>query len=343
MRVIISEKWNQYLKKFSDGMIDIYFREEYVRLYENEKDQAFCVICESENELTLMPFLRRRIGQYYDFETAYGYGGPIFNTDSMEWIEKSLEAIKDYFCSNGYLCGFIRFHPLIKNAEMCKKTIDVLTDRKTIKIELQHSVEDIWTGQITSKNRNMIRKAEKNGLVYRAEYEYTSLHEFMDLYNHTMHRLNAESFYYFTESYYQHFKNNIAGSGFLGIVSLEGRIIGAALFMICGEYGHYHLAGSDRSLSSLGINNYLIWNTALEMKKRGVLSFHLGGGNSSGDTDSLYRFKKAFGKSENDFCIGKWVFNEDAYRCVCMRWESDHPDLIPVFGDRLLKYRYLKG
>ncbi len=342
MHVFITEKWNEYLTSFPHNITDIYFTEEYVRLYETEKERALCVICEDGDNITLMPFLRRNIDVFFDFETAYGYGGPISNTDSEDWIHSSLNAIREHFVSQNYLCGFMRFHPLIKNAGMCKDEINIIYDRKTISIDLRPSVEDIWANQITSKNRNMIRKAEKNGLSYRAEYDYSSISDFKHLYRTTMERLNAEEFYFFDEKYFEKYINDLSNHGFLGIVTLNGKTVGAALFMTYGEYGHYHLAGSDREYSSLGINNFMLWNTISELKKCGVTTFHLGGGTTSESHDPLFKFKRSFSNIENDFHIGKWIFNENAYKEVCHRWENDNPDLKEIFGNRLLKYRYTK-
>lgn len=342
MNVTIYESWDRFLEHFPAERTDIYYTEEYVRLYETDKDTALCVICTEDDSVTLMPFLRRKIGAFYDFETAYGYGGPISNNDSEEWISKSLDAIKDHLGASGYLCGFMRFHPLIGNAGMCRDKINVLYDRKTVCIDLTPSEDDIWAHQITSKNRNMIRKAEKSGLLFRAEYDYSSMDEFVGLYNSTMERLKAESFYYFDRRYFDTYTNKLTGRGFLGTVSLDDKIIGAALFMTQGEYGHYHLAGSNREYSSLGINNMLLWNAAVEMKKKGITSFHLGGGTTSDPEDPLFKFKRSFSGNEKDFCIGKWIFNEEAYRDVCSKWENEHPDLEPVFGNRLLKYRYTR-
>ena len=340
MNVHIAEKWDHFLDRFGEDEKDIYYTEGYVKLYETDIDKAMCIVCESENSIALMPFLRRKIGAYYDFETAYGYGGPIFHADSEDWIREALGAMKQYFTEQKYLCGFMRFHPILGNAEACKVGIPVFSDRKTIRIDLTEKNDDIWMNQITSKNRNMIRKAEKQGVEFCAEYDYAAMTDFIALYRSTMERLQAEEFYFFSDDYFAEYKKNMQNKGFLGRVCLNGKTIGAALFMTCGPYGHYHLAGSDRNYSSLGINNFLLWTAALEMKKQGIRSFHLGGGTTSDPENSLYRFKRSFSHLENDFYIGKWIFDEDAYEKTAARWETEKPDLIPLFGNRLLKYRY---
>lgn len=122
----------------------------------------------------------------------------------------------------------------------------------------------------------MIRKDEKNNLVYKAERVFESLDEFISLYNSTMKRLNADSFYFFDRSYYNNYCNSFKGKAFLGTVRKEEKLICAALFMYSKDFGHYHLEGSNNNYSGFAANNYLLWKTAIEFNKLGVKEFHLG-------------------------------------------------------------------
>lgn len=340
MNTIIVEQWNEYLEQFEHNQKDIYYCEEYVKLYEETDSKALCIISYEENNVLLMPYLRKEIDGYYDFETAYGYGGPISNTDDWEWNKRALDAMELLFQKEKYICGFIRFHTLIDNVELCHSHMKTLFDRDTVAIDTQASEEDIWAHQIVSKNRNMIRKAEKNGLEYRAEYDFASLKEFVELYHATMKRLGAEDFYFFDEDYYQKFAKAFAGKAFLGTVRKDGKLICAALFMYSQEYGHYHLEGSDHSQSSLGANNYLLWKTALEFHKLGVKEFHLGGGYNAESDNSLLKFKKSFNNRTKKFYIGKWIFDQEKYNRIKEEWERQYPEKIEAYGKLLLCYRY---
>lgn len=343
MEFRIVDRWNSYLDRIPSEKKDIYYTEEYTKLYESDVDRALCIVGEDDESIILMPFLRRKIRDGYDFETAYGYGGPISNSSSNLWIAKALREMDDYFKGANYICGFIRFHPLMQNALLCKECFNVIYDRKTIAIDMRCSKDEIWINQITSKNRNMIRKAEKNGLIYKAEYDFGSLQQFIELYNDTMQRLGVDEFYFFSERYYHQFADSLKGNAFLGTVSLGGgEIIAAALFMKSGEYGHYHLAGSNRGKGSLGINNFLLWKTIEEMKGTTVKQFHLGGGTGSSKDDSLFKFKRSFSNHEMDFYIGKWIFDEVMYQDICNEWEIKNPGIKDKYKNILLKYRYIK-
>lgn len=340
VKTVITDKWNQYLQKFNDIQCDIYYSEEYVKLYESEDGKAFCAVYEDNDNVLLMPFIRKEIDGYYDFETAYGYGGPISNTTDEKWIHEAIEQLKELFLREKYICGFIRFHPLLNNVDICKNHFPILFDRNTVAINTEEEPNDIWTKQITSKNRNMIRKAERNELVYAAEYDFSSMNEFTKLYNATMERLNAEEFYFFDENYYQSFLERFKGRAFLGTVRKDGELICAAIFMYSNKFGHYHLEGSNHAFSNMAANNLLLWKTAEEFHKLGVKEFHLGGGYNSSPDNSLLKFKKSFSNNMKEFYIGKWVFNEEKYIELKKRWSDNNPDKVEKYGRLLLCYRY---
>lgn len=340
MKTIITGSWNSYLEKFSVERKDIYYYEEYVKLYEDEFGKALCVVCYDDKNVLLMPFIRKEIDGFYDFETAYGYGGPICNSDNQEWIYNAITSMQEYLKSENYVCGFIRFHTLLDNVRLCERHMATFFDRNTVVIRTDQTEDEIWKNQIISKNRNMIRKAEKNGLEYKAEYDFAALSEFIELYNATMSRLGADDFYYFDNKYYQSFVENFKDKAFLGTVRKEGKLICAALFMYSGEYGHYHLEGSNHEYSSLAANNLLLWRTAVEFSKLGVKEFHLGGGYNSEPDNSLLKFKKSFSHNMKEFYIGKWIFNEEKYNELKIDWANRYPEKVDKFGKLLLCYRY---
>ncbi len=351
MKCEVVDHWNEYLEDLPIEQRDIYFREEYIRLYEDDEGIGKCVICSDDNNVLLMPFIRRDIRRYYDFETAYGYGGLISNAND-DWVSLALALIHEFLRSQNYVCGFTRFHPLIDNGKRVAsilssnekngkiKDIQVFYDRKTIAIDTSQEPDQIWSTQIISKNRNMIRKAEKNGLKYKSEFDFSSMYEFKNLYLETMKRLDAESFYFFGKNYFDKFVDTMRDKTFLGTVRKDGKLICGALFMYDGIYGHYHLEGSDRNYSSLGANNLLLWKAACEMHRLGVKQFHLGGGYDAKEDNSLLKFKRAFSSNMKDFYIGRQIFNIDAYKEICKRWEDDNQEKITLYGNRLLKYRY---
>lgn len=267
MTVEIIEHWDDYLLGFAPDQQDIYFSENYVKLYQTDRDKALCVVATDNDLCMLMPILRREIKSgFFDFETPYGYGGFICNNNTPSKVDEALKNIKIHFAKNNYIAGFVRFHPLLSNANMCREQITVIDDRQTIAIDLRASQEDIWLNQIHTKNRNTIKKASKRGLEFVTDYNFHYIDDFIALYCQTMDKLGADSFYYFNRQYYTRWLDKLKERSFLAVVKFENIVISACIIMYQSPWGHYHLSGSNRDYLHLDPNNFMLWNAALELK-----------------------------------------------------------------------------
>ncbi len=341
---IISGSWNAYLDFFQEDLKDIYFTEEYVKLYEDQDTKAECFIYREGERIFLFPYLRKRINiieeEWFDFETAYGYGGPLCNVQDRSFIEDAWTELKVLSAENRVVAGFVRFHPLLNNHRFVAGGHNVTFDRKTVSVDLTLTKKQIWEEQIHPKHRNVIRKAEEAGLVYKVDEEFAYLDAFVSMYYNTMKRLNTEEFYFFSDRYFADLKKTLSKNAFLGLVLLDGRAISSAIFFHYGKFGHYHLSGSLDEYLHCYPNNFLLFNTILYMKERGLRCFHLGGGTDGSSANGLYKFKRRFSKQESDFYIGKIIFNKKIYDTACRVWESGNPEKRDKFKEFFLKYRH---
>ena len=339
----IAKNWDSYLESFPEELYDIYFEEKYVKLYETEDNEAVCYIYLEDHNILLFPLLKRNFfydGQIYcDFETAYGYGGPICNVNDVEFTLRALNAFKNYCISNNYIAGFVRFHPLLNNYIGFPSIGELIFDRHTIAMNLSLTEDEIWMNEIHTQNRSTIRKGIKSGLKFIIDKEYKCLNDFIKLYNSTMGKVDADTFFYFPDNYYNSFKTDIKNS-FLGLVSLDEKIISGAIFFYSKEYGHYHLSGSDSNYLYACPNNFMLYEASKIMKSLSVKKFQLGGGLNSDAQNSLYQFKSKFSKSRYNFYIGKAIFNQEIYDILCKEWSEKNPEKLILFNNYLLKYKY---
>lgn len=250
--------------------------------------------------------------ELFDLSTPYGYGGLVFNISPPEQVLKDLFNEYGQFCiDSGIVSEFVRFHPLLKNHESLKDFYSVEEIGKTIYIDTSSS-ETIWE-QLSGKNRNMIRKAQKSGITIEICNDEEHYRKFMDLYNQTMKEHEASQYYYFSERYYWHMLNSLGGHTNLFCAKLDGNIIAAAIVLFENDRMHYHLSAMDRTCSHLAPMNMLLHEAANWGASQHIKTFHLGGG-VGGKEDSLYQFKKSFNKlGESSFYIGKKVYNASAY------------------------------
>ncbi len=341
--ITITDRWNELLALFPAEAQDLYFREEYLRLYERGPEKARCFLYREDDNLLLFPFLLRPFTvkgeRHYDLESPYGYGGPIVRHDDPAFIDRALRTLLDYGHQEGYVAGFVRFHPLLRNDRYCQRLGSVEPVRQTVAIDLRRPIEEVWQCEIHPQNRNTIRRAAKNGLHFAVDEAFDYQHVFFQLYTDTMRRLAADPFYYFDDRYFDTLRDTLPGR-FLGVVIEAGEVIAAGLFLYGGPYGHYHLSGSDPARRKFGPNNLLLWEAAREMQRRGVRWFHLGGGTDNNAQNSLLQFKQRFSQGSHPFAVGKILFDEGLYRRLCAEWEEIHPERVTQYGHWFLKYKY---
>jgi len=324
-----SSDWDETVKSFTEW--DVYYLSGYVKAFHIHGDgDPFLLYYEENGFRAIYVYMRREtaLPGIYDSVTPYGYGGVLFEGDTSEENRKAFwEAYVARMKEVGIVDNFVRYHPVLANAVPMKQISSVIDLGKTIAFDLASS-EVIWEN-IISKNRNMIRKAEKNGIVIEHGKGMDLFDKFIEIYNATMDKDHAEEYYYFKRPFYESIHNDLHDNYELFYAKLGDRIIAISIMIFANGRLNYHLSGSDIEYRNLAPSNLLLYKTALWGCEHGFKTFHLGGGVGSGE-DNLYKFKAAFNKnSDYQFSIGKEIFDQKKYdELVALRANQD-PDFNP--------------
>ena len=319
-----SAEWDDIVQGFAD--YDIYYLSGYVKAFMIHGDgDPFLLYYDGNGLKAIYVYMRRptAIEGVYDSVTPYGYGGVLFEGDASE--ENKAVFWQEYLATmeqEHIVDSFVRYHPVLRNAEPMKPISNVIDLGKTIAMDLA-SPELIWDN-IHSKNRNMIRKAERNGIVIEHGQGMDLFEKFIEIYNATMDKDHAEEYYYFKLPFYESIHNDLRNNYEMFYAVYEGQIIAMSIMIFANGRMNYHLSGSNLEYRNLAPSNLLLYKAALWGSEQGFKTFHLGGGVGSGE-DNLYKFKAAFNKvSDYQFSIGKQVFNQEAYnQLVEIRRQSD--------------------
>lgn len=315
-----SDKWDAIVRSFND--YDVYWLSGYVKAFEIHGDGIPLLFYYEDNSCRGINVVMKRdiskdirfIGKvaentWFDFVTPYGYGGWIIEGNDSKKLFKTYE---NWCKENNIVSEFVRYHPVLKNYIRTKNFYDVLSLGSTIVMDLS-SPETIWAN-LTSKNRNMIRKAQKSGIVvYNGRYPEI-FETFRRVYNNTMDRDKANPYYYFEKEFYASIITDLSSEAQVFYAELDGNIIAASIMIAARGHLNYHLSGSIREYQSLAPTNLLLYQAALWGYSNGCHTFHLGGGVGSHE-DSLYKFKKAFYRGEPcRFHVGRKVHMKEQYR-----------------------------
>jgi len=346
------DEWDKIVATFTRR--DVYYYHGYVEAFMLHGDgNPILIYYQSQSlrgiyvamkrDLSLLPWTINRFkpGKWYDLTTPYGYGGWIFEGDTSDQnMHLFYEEYKYYMLKHNCVSNFVRYSPVLKNSGAMRQLSRVIDLGKTIAIDLS-SKEVIWAN-IKSKNRNMIRKALKNGV----EIEHSKptpqlMATFKDIYDETMRYDRAVDYYFFKTSFYKSIIDSLSDNTEVFYATKDDRIIAISIILHGNGVMHYHLSGTVSNYRQYAPTNLLLYEAALWGCQKGYRLFHLGGGVGSGE-DNLYKFKAAFNRnSDFQFSIGQEVFNPGVYEQL-VDWRKDEDtqfnsdsSFFPVYRDNL--------
>ena len=331
------DQWDTIVRSFKDH--DVYYLSAYLRSLEiNGDGEALLFYYEGKDCRGINVVLKRDIascehfkgileeGRYYDFTTPYGYGGWIIEGEKKEELFAEYE---DWCKENGIVSEFVRFHPLIENHFSAHDSYEVIPLGQVIAMDLTD--EDTMMMNMSSRNRNKVRKAAKTGVTVDCCHR-EKLDEFIMIYEETMRRDNAEAYYFFNRDYYDCLFDGLQDHIRIFFAQLDGKILSSCIVFLENERMSYHLAGSTKTSGNIYETNLLIYKTAEWGCRNGYRSFLLGGGVGSHE-DYLYQFKRGFDdKHSYQFYIGKKIYLKEVYdRLVSERKQIGNPGFFPVY------------
>lgn len=343
-----SDKWDSIVKSFKD--YDVYYLSGYTKAFRIHGDgEPILIYYHDEGIRAINVVMIRDIAMdkkfkdkietqsLFDITTPYGYGGFIIEGILNESNLKKLnEEYRDYCRSKNIISEFVRFHPVLENSKINSGIYEVIDLGKTITMKLI-SKEQIWN-DLSSKNRNVIRKAINSGVEIFWGRSPELIDEFIPLYNSTMSKDDATGYYYFNKEFYNSILEDLKYNSMIFYALYNQMIISIAIILFGNGNMHYHLSASHREYQNYAATNLLLYEAACWGYENGYKSFHLGGGLGSKE-DSLYKFKKPFNKnSETYFSIGKKVFNQEKYDGLTkLRLQENEDDCNTIFFPRYRK------
>lgn len=341
------QPWRKALAGFE--RVDVCHLPEYHEAYRLRFTDAKALmwIYEADGEKLCYPFLLGRVilsgldgevitTEFNDICGIYGYSGPLSTTDSQAFLGEAWQSFDLWTTELNVISEFIRFSTYVNNKNWAHP--DTLVEyNRPVSLAILPDDSDSFLGQLSSKTRNMIRKAQKSMLEVR-EVDFKSvLMEFRNLYQETMGRNQASDFFMYDDAYYDLLLNLPEEELVLFAVYQDDKMVAAAMGLVHRDMAFYHLGASTTAASKMGAGNLVLFEMAKGLVERGINYFCIGGGRSTAQDDPLYKFKKSNGTSVGEFYIGKRVIQSDSYESVVKNWEAINHSKIN--SDNLQFYR----
>jgi len=340
------EKWDKYLNIFDKyGMTDIYFNYRYLQLYVIEESHALIesFVFESNGDIFFMPYIRRPImgsDNFWDFETVYGYSGPISTSENNEFLKLAWQNFMKSMQKIGVIAGLIRFHPFFNNDKFCKNNlIEVHYERDTVWLDCNRDLDEVLSNY-PKRLLEKLKTVESRGVKVNSSNNINDLHAFGEIYLERMKSIGAREEFHYGLDYFDRLTKlgNDNWKIYLAYTP-DNKVMGGCLVLFSKGLCHYHLAASKYEYIKYNPSDMLIHTIIKESLKSNIEKIHFGGGRTKEPNDGLFSFKSKFSKQVCRFKVGFCVVDEKKYKSLCENWEAKYPEK-QEFANFFLKYRY---
>src|SRR6218665_2411508 len=152
-----------------------------------------------------------------------------------------------------------------------------------------------------------------------------SLPQFRALYDATMERHQAPPFFRYDDAYWQQLL--ALGAQGLRLFGTFGRCTGgrmtaAAMAIVHGASGLYHLGASGDEGAGPGAGNLSLFAMSCALMDSGVGFLNLTGGRTAAPDDPLLLFKRSNANGTAVFHIGQRIVDPPAYNAVARQWQQ---------------------
>lgn len=316
------DKWNRIVRSFNQ--FDVYYLHEYVSAFDVHGDGTPMLFYYKDDNIEAMNVVMKRdismdknltnkipFDTFFDLITPYGYGGFLLEGNLTN---NSLEELNDQYSSyclkNGIISEFVRFHPVLNNSEDVSKLYQLSKFGRTVTMLLGEEV--IWDNLANDKKKK-IRKAKNAGVEMSYGNDEQLIDEFIQMYNATMQKNNANEYYYFNKAFFRRILD-LKEHCTIFYAFLEDKKIAMTIYFNVNKRLNCFLSASDVEFDFLAPTNLLMYEVAKWGFENHCKTLHMGGG-LGGREDRLFNFKIGFNKNSNSqFIIGSKIFNEAQYR-----------------------------
>lgn len=193
----------------------------------------------------------------------------------------------------------------------------------TFLLPLQETSEAQWK-LVESKQRNIVRKGEKNGVEVRALTREEAISELPTLQllreqtqQHAIKKNANASMLLKSDNFFANLLQHTDATLFIG--SVDGKPATVAVMIVSGETAYYYSGGSDYELNrQTGSSAYVIWKAIEYYRERADVKYMDMGGvpvkpEPTHPAYGVYAFKRSFGGEYLEFDAGTIVINTFKY------------------------------
>ncbi|MBZ5200506.1 GNAT family N-acetyltransferase [Planomicrobium chinense] len=300
---------------------DIYYTSQYFQsaMKLDPGESLMFYYTDDEGEV-VYPFIKRKIENgepgYFDITTPFGYGGPLLKAKKNA-ANLAANFIKEFFgfCEKEKIIAeFIRFHPLLDNAQFFKDHFKLLPLYETYTVQLEQP----------KGMQEELMNIENKGIIIKKLGTVRHMFEFLVLYYSAVRRREeADSYYFFTNDYFESLISSLGSNLHLFGAYCENKLVSACYVLTMGDTIYHHLDGSLEDAEDSNAMKALLLKIAQWGSDNGYAFFHLGA-DYKGEERKISELKKGVANQKpSTFYICEKIHNTSTYKKLISVEEID--------------------
>lgn len=334
-------RWRVCLKELEH---DIYHLPEYSRFVSQfESGTPLAFYAEDENGKCLVPLVVRPLPEqlhqpdaWCDATSPYGYPAPIFSTGLRgERVKLFMRSFVETARNNNIISVFLRLNPLLEAPLGALQPFgEIVMHGPTVYFDLKKSEADIWH-ETRGGHRRHINKLKRLGF-HAVVDDWQYFDSFKEIYRATMQRVDATSYYFFNDAYFDRMCESLQHHlHLITVLSPAGDICCSGLFMSNDTIAQYHLSGTSESYVRESPTKLMIDEARRWAAGQGRRYLHLGGGVGA-HNDNLFLFKKGFSQTLSNFYTLRIIIDLERYDQCAKAANLENrslldPDFFPLY------------
>lgn len=344
-----AEQWRDSFQRLPSALQDVHFHPDFYAAHAAPPDiEAACAVLEDRRGLVLYPFLRNRITDLnlvaaseilYDVQGARGYNGFASTSEDLAFLSEFHEQFCAYCRSAGIVAELTRLNPALDHAELFAGTMDIQVMNRGVIVDLTVSDEELWHHHYTHAARKQVNKGRRNGIAIRLARSPRDTACFHEIFHHTMVRNDASPEAFHPLEYFQNLATTCQPHCLFYFAEHEGRPVAVELVTHGTEIGYSFLGGTLEAAFPLAPNDILKHEIIIDLKRRGLRKFCLGGGVVPGD--GIHRYKQKFSAfGDVDFLLASRIHNRERFEKLVAAWSGAYPERVGRGTGKVLPYRF---
>ena len=306
-------EWKDIVKK--SFKYDFYHTWQYHQIATEGEPMMF--VYQVNKDFIAFPLLKRNIpnSTWFDLTSVYGYSGPLSNLPFTKLNKLMIANFKSEFINylklNNYVSVFSGLHPFFNQLVIMNSFSGIHDNGKTVVIDLKESLEE-QRARYQKRLNNKINRLKRLGFYIKEDNSSAAIKQFINIYTENMNRVEANSFYMFSEEYFKSLIANDELNSKLLFIYFENKPVCGAIVTFTSQIVQCYLMGTCTAYLKYSPSKLMNDEIAILGRKMGMHYFNLGGGLGFKE-DSLYYFKTSFTDLHLDYKTWRFIVDQNKY------------------------------